>query len=53
MLADISLYDAENKVKLTQVLNKRTLLTKEMEESEMQWLTLQESIEEIELEVRS
>ena len=53
MLADMSLYNAENKVKLTQVLNKRTLLTKEIEESEMQWLEIQESIEEIELEVRS
>lgn len=53
MLADMSLYNSENKVKLTQVLNKRTLLTKEIEESEMQWLEIQESIEEIELEVRS
>ncbi|WP_394147446.1 ABC transporter ATP-binding protein [Shewanella atlantica] len=53
MLADMSLYDAENKAKLTQVLNERTKLTQALEESEMEWLEVQESIEEIEQEVRS
>jgi ATP-binding cassette subfamily F protein 3 len=53
MLADMSLYEAENKNKLTQVLNERTKLTQAVEESEMEWLDIQESIEEIEIEVRS
>lgn len=52
MLADTSLYDADNKPKLTQVLNERTKLTQGLEESEMQWLEVQEQIEEIEQNVR-
>jgi ATP-binding cassette subfamily F protein 3 len=51
-LADGSLYDAENKAKMTQVLNERTSLTQEMDESEMNWLDLQEQIEEIEQAVQ-
>ncbi|MCL1114540.1 ABC transporter ATP-binding protein [Shewanella basaltis] len=51
-LADGSLYDAENKAKMTQVLNERTSLTQEMDESEMNWLELQEQIEEIEQAVQ-
>ncbi len=53
MLADMSLYDTENKAKLTKVLTERTTLTQALEESEMEWLEVQESIEEIELQVRS
>ena len=53
MLADMSLYDAENKAKLTQVLAERTTLAQALEESEMEWLDVQENIEEIELQVRS
>ncbi|QDO82525.1 ABC transporter ATP-binding protein [Shewanella psychropiezotolerans] len=53
MLADMSLYDAENKAKLTQVLAERTTLAQALEESEMEWLDIQENIEEIELQVRS
>ncbi|QFU24398.1 ABC transporter ATP-binding protein [Shewanella eurypsychrophilus] len=53
LLADMSLYDAENKAKLTQVLAERTTLTQELEESEMEWLEVQENIEVIELQVRS
>lgn len=53
MLADMSLYDAENKAKLTQVLAERTTLAQSLEESEMEWLDVQEGIEEIELQVRS
>lgn len=49
-LADASLYEADNKAKMTAVLNERTELTQAMEESEMNWLTLQESLEQIELE---
>ncbi|GGQ08386.1 ABC transporter ATP-binding protein [Shewanella litoralis] len=51
-LADGSLYEAENKAKMTQVLNERTSLTQEMDESEMNWLELQEQIEEIEQAVQ-
>ena len=53
MLADASLYDADNKPKLTQVLNERTKLTQGLEESEMEWLEVQEQIEEIEQNVRA
>lgn len=53
MLADASLYDADNKPKLTQVLNERTKLTQGLEESEMEWLEIQEQIEEIEQSVRA
>ncbi|QIR16087.1 ABC transporter ATP-binding protein [Shewanella aestuarii] len=51
-LADGSLYDAENKAKMTQVLNERTALTQAMDESEMTWLELQEQIEVIEQEFK-
>ncbi|GGI78856.1 ABC transporter ATP-binding protein [Shewanella gelidii] len=47
-LADTSLYDAENKATLTQVLSERTQLTRALEDSEMAWLELQEQIEAIE-----
>ena len=53
MLADTSLYEADNKPKLTQVLNERTKLTQGLEESEMEWLEVQEQIEEIEQSVRA
>ncbi|WP_137225520.1 ABC transporter ATP-binding protein [Shewanella sp. MEBiC00475] len=47
-LADGSLYEAENKAKMTNVLNERTTLTQSMDESEMNWLEIQEQIEVIE-----
>ncbi|GIU06061.1 MULTISPECIES: ABC transporter ATP-binding protein [unclassified Shewanella] len=53
MLADTSLYDADNKAKLTQVLAERTTLTQGLEESEMEWLEIQEEIETIEQSVRA
>ncbi|MGS0726381.1 ATP-binding cassette domain-containing protein, partial [Shewanella sp. 0m-11] len=53
MLADTSLYDADNKAKLTQVLAERTTLTQGLEESEMEWLEIQEEIESIEQGVRT
>ncbi|GIU30446.1 ABC transporter ATP-binding protein [Shewanella schlegeliana] len=53
MLADTSLYDADNKTKLTQVLADRTALTQGLEESEMEWLEIQEEIESIEQGVRA
>ncbi|MFT5788274.1 MAG: ATP-binding cassette subfamily F protein 3 [Shewanella sp.] len=53
MLADSSLYDADNKAKLTKVLSERTTLTQGLEESEMEWLEVQEEIEKIEQSVRA
>ncbi|MCL1089937.1 ABC transporter ATP-binding protein [Shewanella profunda] len=51
LLADSELYDQDNKAKLTSVLTERTSLTQTLEESEMQWLELQEEIDAMELEV--
>ena len=51
LLADGELYEQDNKAKLTAVLNERTSLTQTLEESEMQWLELQEEIDSMELEV--
>ncbi|MCG9722354.1 ABC transporter ATP-binding protein [Shewanella sp. Isolate7] len=53
LLADTSLYEADNKAKLTQVLAERTQQTQTLEESEMEWLELQEEIEAIEQEARA
>lgn len=51
LLADGELYDQDNKAKLTSVLSERTSLTQTLEESEMQWLELQEEIDTMELEL--
>lgn len=51
LLADSELYDQDNKVKLTSVLTERTSLTQTLEDSEMQWLELQEEIDAMEQEV--
>ncbi|RLV58219.1 ABC transporter ATP-binding protein [Parashewanella curva] len=48
ILGDMSLYEDDNKDKLTSILNERTELTQTLENSEMEWLELQEQIEEIE-----
>ncbi|MCU7996400.1 ABC transporter ATP-binding protein [Shewanella glacialipiscicola] len=53
LLADSELYDQDNKAKLTAVLSERTRLTQTLEESEMQWLELQEEIDALELEILS
>ncbi|WP_133407847.1 ABC transporter ATP-binding protein [Parashewanella tropica] len=47
-LGDMSLYEDDNKAKLTAILNERTELTQTLENSEMEWLELQEQIEDIE-----
>ncbi len=47
-LADTRLYDEENKTELKAVIDERTQLTQDTDESEMRWLALQEQIEEIE-----
>lgn len=52
-LADTSLYDTDNKAKLTRVLHERTKLTQALEESEMEWLELQEEIEAVEQSVKT
>ncbi len=49
-LGDMSLYDDENKSELKSVIDERTQLSQDLEESEMEWLELQEQIEEIESE---
>ncbi|MGL5047435.1 MAG: ABC transporter ATP-binding protein [Shewanella sp.] len=51
LLADSQLYDQDNKAKLTSVLTERTSLTQTLEDSEMQWLELQEEIDAMEQEV--
>ena len=50
ILANSDIYRAENKKQLTETLTQRAELIQVLEESEMEWLELQESIEEIELE---
>ncbi|AVI66628.1 ABC transporter ATP-binding protein [Shewanella sp. WE21] len=51
LLADSELYAQDNKAKLTSVLTERTSLTQTLEDSEMQWLELQEEIDAMEQEV--
>ena len=46
-LADPSLYDAEMKAKLTALLAEQVEVKKQLEEVEVDWLALQESIEDI------
>ncbi|MCF1427916.1 MAG: ABC transporter ATP-binding protein [Shewanella sp.] len=53
ILADTSLYDAESRGKLSEVLKERTELTNTLEESEMAWLELQEAIDMMEQEATS
>ncbi|QDF74175.1 MULTISPECIES: ABC transporter ATP-binding protein [Shewanella] len=53
LLADTSLYEADNKAKLTQILAERTEHTQTLEASEMEWLELQETIEAIEQEAKA
>ena len=46
-LADPSLYEVEMKAKLTALLAEQVLVKKQLEEVEVDWLALQESIEDI------
>ena len=46
-LADPSLYDVEMKAKLTALLSDQVLVKKQLESVEVDWLALQESIEDI------
>ncbi|MBN6710625.1 ABC transporter ATP-binding protein [Haemophilus haemoglobinophilus] len=46
-LSDTALYQAENKAKLTALLNEQVQLKKALEEVEMSWFTLQEELENL------
>ncbi|STO54932.1 ABC transporter ATP-binding protein [Canicola haemoglobinophilus] len=46
-LSDTALYQAENKAKLTALLNEQVQLKKDLEEVEMSWFTLQEELENL------
>ncbi|GEM78220.1 ABC transporter ATP-binding protein [Vibrio superstes] len=46
-LGDTELYQAENKSKLTQVLSQQASAKSELEDVEMEWMTEQESLEEM------
>ncbi|GEA61443.1 ABC transporter ATP-binding protein [Vibrio comitans] len=46
-LGDTELYQAENKSKLTQVLSQQASAKSELEEVEMEWMTEQESLEDM------
>ena len=46
-LADSDIYQAEHKAKLTELLKRQAKLTQDLEANEMQWLDLEEQIEEI------
>ena len=45
-LGDVSLYEAENKKRLTEVLATQASAKSEIEDVEMEWMDLQEQIEE-------
>ncbi|MFT5814191.1 MAG: ATP-binding cassette subfamily F protein 3 [Psychroserpens sp.] len=46
-LADSEIYQAEHKAKLTELLKRQAKLTQDLEAHEMQWLDLEEKIEDI------
>ncbi|CAM4150130.1 ABC transporter ATP-binding protein [Vibrio neonatus] len=50
-LSDTDLYQAENKAKLTQVLSQQASAKSELEEVEMEWMTDQETLEEMQQEL--
>ncbi len=52
-LADTSLYQAENKAKLNQVLAKQASAKSELEDVEMDWMSAQETLEQLETEFAS
>jgi len=47
VLADPDIYQAENKARLSELIKKQAKLKSEIEENEMQWLDLEEQIEEV------
>ncbi len=52
-LSESSLYDAENKAKLNQVLATQAKAKSELEDIEMEWMSEQEALEEMEQEFNS
>ncbi|NIY92770.1 ABC transporter ATP-binding protein [Vibrio diazotrophicus] len=52
-LSESSLYDAENKAKLNQVLATQAKAKSELEQIEMEWMSEQETLEEMEQEFNS
>jgi ATP-binding cassette subfamily F protein 3 len=50
-LSDTSLYQAENKAKLNQVIAIQAAAKSELEEVELEWMSLQETLEEMEQEI--
>jgi ATP-binding cassette subfamily F protein 3 len=52
-LADVSLYEAENKTKLNQVLVQQAKYKTSLEETEIQWMEQQEYLEQMEQEFNS
>ncbi|WP_117235952.1 ABC transporter ATP-binding protein [Vibrio maerlii] len=52
-LSDTSLYDAENKAKLTEVLAQQASAKSELEDVEMEWMDGQEQLEQMELELNN
>lgn len=52
-LSESSLYDAENKAKLNQVLATQAQAKSQLEEIEMEWMSEQETLEEMEQEFNS
>ncbi|GLT20085.1 hypothetical protein GCM10007938_38680 [Vibrio zhanjiangensis] len=49
-LSDNSLYESENKAKLNQVLAAQSQAKTELEEVELEWMTRQEELEQMEQE---
>ncbi|NQZ80477.1 MAG: ATP-binding cassette domain-containing protein [Colwellia sp.] len=47
VLGDSDIYQAEHKVRLTELLKQQATLKAKIEESEMQWLDIEEQIEEV------
>ncbi|OBT10053.1 ABC transporter ATP-binding protein [Vibrio sp. UCD-FRSSP16_10] len=52
-LSDTDLYQAENKATLTQVLSKQASAKSELEEVEMEWMTDQETLEDMQAQIDS
>lgn len=52
-LSDTSLYEAENKAKLNQVLALQATSKSQLEEVEMEWMSIQEELEQMEQDMES
>ena len=52
-LVEASLYEAENKTKLNQVLSAQASSKSKLEEVELEWMSLQEELENMEQELNA